>query len=81
MEWNYNIDEAPSGRTVQKEVTRKDGKSHTVDVFEKDVVFLASGSCGTVTKSYWIPKESRWNMFATGQVPLAWMEYPTHPKS
>lgn len=77
MTWNTNISEAPRGKTVSKNITTKDGVK-PYDAFEQEDVILAS-KCGKVTRSYWIPKENRWCMFAKGEEPVAWQEWPIHP--
>jgi hypothetical protein len=78
MTWNFNISEAPRGRSVTQLRTIK-GKEVSVAVFERDPVFLAT-KCGKVTTSYFIPKENRWCMLAAGEEPVAWMAWPTYPQ-
>jgi hypothetical protein len=85
MEWRTDIGAAPKGRTVQE--MRKVGKNMaTVDVFQPDHVILAS-KCGKVIKSHWLPVElphrpvGRWQMFHTGEEPVAWMPWPEYPNA
>lgn len=79
--WNFDISQAPRGRMVDQEVKNaaqcKAGIT-TVRVYEPDII-LAASKCGKVMKSYFIPKENRWCMFASGELPIAWMPYPKHP--
>lgn len=77
MTWNFNIEEAPRGSTVERTVTTEKGKV-PYESFEHDHVILAS-KCGKVTRSYWIPDESRWAMFSKHEAPVAWMLWPSHP--
>ena len=79
--WNFDMEEAPKGRTVK--VDRKHPKTGAMlqsEHFVPDTVILAS-KCGKVTTSHFIPAEQRWNMFAAGEQPVAWMPWPTHPLS
>lgn len=46
----------------------------------KDHAIIAASECGIVTKSYWIEKEQRWNMFTRANRPVAWQIWPDHPK-
>ena len=41
-------------------------------------VILAS-KCGQTMKSKFLVAEGRWNMYSTGEVPVAWMIWPEHP--
>lgn len=87
-EWNFNMDEAPRGYT--KEVERKGPKGQmiTQEVFVPEKI-IACDDRDCVTVSYWIPPKEgkdgrsytpgRWAMFATGQTPMAWQPWPTHP--
>lgn len=77
MTWNFNIEEAPKGRTVERAVTTEKGKV-PYEAFERENVILAS-KCGKVTVSYWIPDENRWCMFSKHEAPVAWMHWPAHP--
>lgn len=76
--WNYNINEAPRGETVERVLTDKNGKSRAVSRHERAVIIAAS-KCGKVTMSYWIPAEQRWCMFSDKETPLAWQPWPRHP--
>lgn len=75
--WNFDISQAPRGRTVNQARTIK-GVDTEVAVFERDPIILAT-KCGKVTTSYYIPKEDRWCMLAKGEQPVAWMAWPEHP--
>lgn len=78
MAWNFNMDEAPRGRTERR--TKKDAKGNLVeyDHFVPDKI-IAAGTGGVVTTSRWLPNEQRWNMFTADTPPLAWQEWPEHP--
>lgn len=82
-EWNYDMSAAPRGRTEKRVYQHKSQKDKTVerDVFVPELIIAASKSDRVVTASRWLPNESRWNMFAKGEEPLAWMPWPTHPES
>lgn len=45
----------------------------------KDHPIIAASVCGVVTKSYWIEKDQRWNMFTSATPPIAWQIWPVHP--
>lgn len=77
MTWNFDIASAPRGRTVEQRRTVKD-REIVSEVFQPDYVILAS-KCGVVTRSHYIPKENRWEAFATGEQPIAWQLWPEHP--
>lgn len=85
MSWNHDMSAAPKGQTVQVKrlVTDKSsasGKSlRTIEEFKQDHLILAS-KCGKVTRSYWIPNEQRWCMFAKGEEPVAWQKWPEWPE-
>jgi hypothetical protein len=85
MSWNFDINAAPRGKTVQ--VTKKkrvetdasvDTTFRTTYEHQRENVILAT-KCGKVIKTYWIPGESRWAGLANGEQPNAWMAWPTHP--
>jgi hypothetical protein len=81
MTWNYNMDEAPHGRTERREDKRLKG-SFIHEVFIPDRIIAAeNGNTNIVTLSHWIPNENRWHMFAKGETPFAWMPWPEHPQS
>ena len=73
MAWNYNMDQAPKGRTVIETRRGKDGPVQ-VERFVRDIVIASRGDC--VTMSYWIPKEGRWCMFTKDAPPIAWQPWP-----
>ena len=79
MTWNFDVSEAPKGRTVERAVTTEKGKV-PYEAFEHDHVILAS-KCGKVMRSYWIPDENRWCMLSKHEAPVAWMHWPEHPAS
>ena len=86
MTWNFNIDEAPRGQTIE-ETTTQNGKTTKRTKFVPDLIWAAS-SCGKVTVSSWLPKQEngdggRWNMFSAGSPPIAWQPYviPEHPEA
>ena len=79
-EWNFDISQAPKGRYVKSLLTDKNGKTSEIEKFVPDMVILcAADEKMTVTRSFWKPNVERWEFFATGQQPLAWMPYPKHP--
>ena len=86
-EWNFDIEEAPRGRTEETDQTRvyADKTVETVkSIFIPDWIWLAS-QCGKVIKSHWIPQNGkdggRWLGFNKGEHVVAWMPYaiPAHP--
>jgi hypothetical protein len=78
MIWNFNMDEAPRGRTNL--VTRQIGKNVVVgEEFLPDHI-IAAGNDLVVTLSRWLPKEGRWSMFTKDTPPVAWMTWPKHPQ-
>jgi hypothetical protein len=79
MAWNFNMDEAPKG--YKRSVSRAVGKNMVVFEEHVSVPIIAAGNDGIVTLSKWLPHEQRWNMFSKGTPPLAWMPWPSHPKS
>ena len=76
-DWNFNIAEAPRGKTVTKTSTVKD-KGVSREVFVPTPVILAT-KCGQVMASEWLPKPERWHGLATDEQPVAWWPWPTHP--
>jgi hypothetical protein len=82
MDWSFDIAAAPKGKFVTQQRNFVKG-ARDIEVFEPDRVILAT-KCGTVTVSRWLPPqpdrpEGRWEMLATGEQPIAWMAFPTHP--
>ena len=75
--WNFDISQAPKGKT--KKITRTlKGKEVETELHVPEKI-LAAGNEGVVTLSHWIEKEQRWNMFTKDVPPLAWMPWPKHP--
>lgn len=70
-EWNHDMGKAPRGRYRLIPSGKGTG---TPKVFEPQRIVVA-GRCGTVTISYWIDADKRWNMFTAETPPIAWMEY------
>ena len=77
-DWNFNMDEAPRGRTVP--VTRMIGKNVVVSEEHTADLIIAAGNDRVVTPSRWLPKEGRWSMFTKDTPPMAWMPWPKHPE-
>jgi len=77
MTWNFDITEAPRGKTV----TRKVGKAQSDAEFHEREYIIAASIDGVVTRSYWIPKEERWCMFSKAKPPVAWQPWPEHPNT
>jgi len=88
-DWNFNIGEAPRGKTVPVEQWRKttDGmKLAVTDTFVADWLWLAT-KCGKVLKSHWMPPEGktravgRWLSLDVNEQPVAWQAFvvPAHP--
>ena len=80
--WNYDIEAAPRGRTVMIE--------NFGNVFRHDRVIVAARDGVTVTQSKWLPPGrdksghrtvGRWEGLAVGEVPVAWMPWPSHPNA
>lgn len=81
-EWNFNMDEAPKGRTETRSWTSADGKEGQRQVFVSERIIAAAGDDKqTVTPSNWLPDQGRWNMFAKEHPPIAWMPWPNHPEA
>ena len=88
MEWNFNIDEAPKGRTItEKEISNK-GKVFERERFIPDrILICVDDGQEWVGYSHWIPLHAngkdgnRWEFIASDQKPLAWMYPPKHPKA
>lgn len=78
--WNFNISEAPKGRTdwITTGKTNKDGSPVLKRVHVAPRI-IAAGDGGVVTLSRWLPVEERWEMFTKDCPPLAWMPWPEHP--
>lgn len=79
MQWNFDMDAAPKGKT---ETIRVPWNKKTVErkVFTPHWVLTATPTCGKVIMSHWLPKENRWNGYTKENPPLAWMEKPKHPE-
>ena len=75
--WNFNMDEAPRGRTETVDRTIK-GKIITIERHVPEMI-IAAGNGGIVTVSRWLPEAGRWNMFTKDCPPLAWMPWPQPP--
>lgn len=74
MTWDTNISRAPHGRyRIVSKKTVKGGTSDT-RLFERQVIWTAS-KCGKVTRSYYIPDQKRWCMYAAGEEPVAWLAH------
>lgn len=78
-EWNFDLTQAPRGKMVPTTVKTKDGVKPS-EKYQSEYI-IAAGKCGVVTKSYWIPNEQRWCMFARGEEPDAWQPWPEHPNA
>lgn len=72
--WNNDMSKAPKGKWVNETRKTAKGKQSTVRVFYRDEIWV-KGSCGTVTRSYWIPDEKRWCFFVKDKPPVAWAEF------
>lgn len=77
-DWNFNMDDAPRGRTETRTRKGKDGSQTEYEHFVP-VKILAAGSGDVVTISRWLPDEQRWNMFSKDVPPIAWQPFPDHP--
>ena len=75
--WNFDISQAPRGKTVETVVQTAKGPRGQ-SRFVPDRVILAT-KCGKVTLSHYIPDEDRWMMLGKGEQPDAWFAWPTHP--
>ena len=71
-QWNHDISKAPRGH--YDVVPAGPDKTGSRKVFKADEIIAAS-PCGIVCVTYWIDAEKRWNMFAAGVQPVAWMSY------
>ena len=81
MKWNFDMTEAPRGRTEMVEKTIA-GKARQVEAHIPTKIIATDGEI--VTVSYLIPANrygpERWAMFATGQTPVAWQIWPDPPE-
>ena len=71
MTWNHDIAKAPRGK-IRLVPT---GKGNATRKLAERAEIIAAGRCGTVTVSYWIDAEKRWNLFTVENAPIAWMPY------
>jgi hypothetical protein len=78
--WNFNMDEAPKGHVTEAPTKCKDGSSGTQYGYEFAPVIACDKTGDCVTLTHWLPKQKRWNRFATNETPLAWMPWPEHPQ-
>ena len=78
--WNFDMSAAPRGH-YETRTHERDGKTVSREVFVSVPIILAARDGGIVTTSRWLPDAGRWNMFASGEEPLAWMEWPKHPSA
>lgn len=78
MTWNFNMEEAPKGRTETREYVQG-AKTVSRSVFVPDRIIAASADGVTVTPSSWMPDQGRWNMFNKDTPPIAWQPWPEHP--
>lgn len=75
MTWNFNLTDAPRGRTEIRTRTIK-GKNgepdRTADYseFVPDEIWVAT-KCGKVFVTHWLDGAGRWNRLATGEDPIA----------
>jgi len=77
-EWNFDLTQAPRGKTVTRSVKTKDGVKDVTDIVPERV-WLAS-KCGKVIPSYWVESRKNWAGFQDAP-PVAWQPYlvPEHP--
>lgn len=76
-EWNFDMIAAPRSDYVTEK--RQIGKAiKDVKTLAKKYVIATDGEI--VTRSYYIPDDDRWCMFATGQELVAWQPWPEPPK-
>lgn len=83
--WNFDISRAPRGSYVIR--NRKFGKGAAdTKVFEPVAVLLQT-KCGQEIVSQYLPADGqhrprgRWEGLATGEQPVAWTHWPTHPEA
>jgi hypothetical protein len=85
-DWNYNIDEAPRGKTVVKFAKTKNGTA-SYEAFEKEkIIGCIDNPEKWVAVTYWTPPtkhtpKGRWSGATQDQELLAWMPMPKHPKA
>ncbi|MFC6487330.1 hypothetical protein [Nitratireductor sp. GCM10026969] len=81
-DWNFDISQAPKGKTeyVTTGKTDKDGRPVLKKVHIAPRI-IAAGNGDVVTLSRWLPDESRWEMFTKDAPPLAWQPWPENPFS
>lgn len=77
MTWNFDMSQAPKGKTVLVERAGKNGPTE-VPVFRSDKVIIATED-GTVTVSRWLPEELRWEMCSKKDTIIAWHPWPEFP--
>ena len=79
--WNYNLDEAPRGENVMRKQPGPKGQEVEREVFIPAKIIACAGDGKTVTVTNWLPKQERWNFFASGEAPLCWQPWPDHPEA
>lgn len=77
MEWNFDMDTAPKGHIVERDVVI-DGKARTLKRFVP-IKILTASACGKVIPTAWLQKQKRWEMYTQNELPIAWCELPKHP--
>lgn len=77
MNWNFEIEQAPSGYWNETTTTNKAGKEVTTKQFIREPCLVAT-KCGLVTISSKL-KNGRWNFLATKELPVAWAKLLEHP--
>lgn len=76
-DWRFDIENAPRGSFR----LQKGPKGSERQVHQAEPVILAAADGKTVTVSRWLPEEQRWNMLGKNEQPVAWMPWPTYPRS
>ena len=76
-EWNYDIEQAPSGYYEETTKTDKAGKTKTIKTFVPERCQIAT-KCGLVIPSQKL-ENGRWEFLATNEQPIAWANFLPHP--
>ena len=80
-DWNFDMAQAPKGRTEMRVRKGRDGSETEFAHFVPDRIIAASVDGRTVTLSWWLPDQGRWNMFNKETPPIAWAVWPDHPNT
>lgn len=77
--WRRDVENMPKGGLGEaKLVPGRGGSTRAVQKWEAPRVITAS-KCGKVIATRWLDESQRWEFYNAGDLPVAWMPYPSHP--